>query len=161
MIIYWIKSDMLYNLSGNYERENIKVFKKETNDFSQPFTFVSSIDSTRIDDGTIQTMRKTKLQMRQWKGAWAKVLFINELSQKPTTNGLCSSSLPRSGMRLFREFSGSETDNGRDLHDKSRTSSKKRETLILKGKHGRSLNTITAKDYIRYGFSRYYRRQYG
>ncbi len=155
------KSDKLNNRSGKYERENIKLFKKEKNDFNQPVTFVSSINTTGIDCGTIQTMWKAKLQVCKWEGAWTKVLFINELSQKPTTNGLCSFSIPRSGGRLFGEFSRSETDTGRDLHDKSRTSSEKRETLILKEKHGWSLSIITAKDYFRYRFSRYYRRQYG
>ncbi len=154
-------SDESYNLQGAYERKNSGVFEKKENDFIETFTFADDIHSAWIDDRTIQKMRETELQMRKREGAWAKVLSLHKLSQKQTTNGLCSFNLPPTGVRIFGKLSESQTDSGRNLYDKPRASSEKRETLKLGKKHGRSSCFITTGYYIRHRFSWYFSSQYG
>ncbi len=157
----WNISDMLFNQSGIYERENINVFETAENGFSKSPTFTYHIHSAGINHGTVQTMWKTKLQMCEGERAWSKILSLHELSQKQTSKGLCSFSLSPTGIGLSKKLSGGKNNTRGDLHDKSGTTSKKRGTLTLEKRHERNLCVTGTKDYIRYKFSRYFSRQYG
>lgn len=129
-------SDQLYNWSANDTKKNIFPVAREKKESGSTTIETRGICPSWFFDRALQTVWETGVQMRQDSRPWAKVLFINQLPQEPTRNGLCTFGIQRTGKEIFRELSHCARYPKRDLHDQSRTSTAKREVRGISERYG-------------------------
>jgi hypothetical protein len=82
---------------------------------------------------TLQTLRQTRVQMRQGSRARSQVLPVGELSRQSPADGLRSSIQSRRHQQTHSQLSSDPRDLGGDLRDQSRTSPASRGALRTDG----------------------------
>lgn len=130
-----IKSDQLNKWSDNAKKESF-LFATEKERADSTAIHVRDRHYSRLFDRALQTLWKAGMQMCQNSWTWAKVLFINQLSQAKARDGLCATGIQEAGRKVFKEFPYCTGYPGRNLYDKPGTSPAKRE--VLNNRYGSS-----------------------
>ncbi len=120
MTFHLLLSDQLYTWSAWHARQTY--FQSAT----PPHKSVAAIPpfgchSARLSDRTLQTLRKTRLQMCQRPWAWSKILSLHQSNRQTPADGLRAPGLCRAGKAIFGQSSTRPGYIERDLRYQSRT----------------------------------------
>lgn len=115
-----IVSDQFYKWSERREAEiNLGVEKAAPS--PPPRTAPADRHPPRLPHRALQTLRQTRMQMRQGPRPRSQVLPVRQLSPVAPPNGLCAAGILRSHQEAPGQLSARSRDPGGDLRDQSRT----------------------------------------
>jgi hypothetical protein len=144
-----LQSDQLYTWSERHaERAHCRI--AQTSQSSSAPTAHTQCDPARLPDRALQTLRKTRMQMRRRSRSWPQVLSLGQLPGLSTANGLCAARVLRADRRVHRQLPPSPGDLRGDLRDQPRAATAPRGAL--RNSDGRC--TLLAHRTIRNGIRR-------
>ncbi len=113
-------SDQLYTWSASYAGQNL--FQPATAPQSPPAgTTPFGRHPTRLFNRTLQTLRKTRLQMRQRPWPRSKILSLHQSNRRTPSDGLRTPGLSGASQTIPGQSSTRPDHLGRDLRHQSRT----------------------------------------
>src|ERR1700736_6050259 len=128
-----IISDQLYNWSDN---EPFRLLPWRANPATpspgQAAATARTVYSAGFVDRTLQTLWKTRLQVRSGSRARAKVLSVGQSARRSTPNGLRAARVLWAGLRLSPQLPASAPIVGTDLQPQSRVVTAPDEVLNFK-----------------------------
>ncbi len=128
MILREVFSDQLYNWS----EKNEETFQPRTTKTPQGVaskTAAPRPNPPRLTHRTLQTLRKTWLQVRRRTRPWTQVLSLGDANSRQTSDGLRPLGLPRRGGHLAGQLPVSSRDSRGTLQNQPRAATQKRETV--------------------------------
>jgi hypothetical protein len=148
-------SDQSYTWSDEYA-ERIRCRAAKTPQRSCAPTSPSEIDSARLPDRALQTLRQAGMQVCRWARTWTEVLSVGKLSRPAAANGLRAAGSLWANSGVSRQLSQKPRDSGNDLRDQSGTSAPPRGAL--ERHHERVIGRLPRPD--RCGIGWHVSRQY-
>ena len=128
MILRQVLSDQL----SNWSDKNEETFKPRTPKTPQGVASKATAPRPgppRLTHRTLQTLRKTWLQVRRRTRAWTQVLSLGDPNSRQASDGLRPVGLPRRGGHLASQLSISSRDSRETLRDQPRAAAQKRKTV--------------------------------
>ena len=119
-------SVQLYDCTDTTARRTIHRTPKAQAKHPIEETSVFETPPPRITNQTIQTMRKTRMQMRRGTGAWPEILFISQPTRHKTQTRIHSKGLPGTGRGTSGQLSFVARNHRGDLPYQSRVTASQR-----------------------------------